>query len=99
MSRLNLSSQSPISNLESGFATFTNGNIYRSATDELEIKQQKNASVRPINNNTSADYTANLVIKQTSKDREQADFATDKMRHNRSEVKWMENKVKVVDGR
>ena len=97
MSRLNLSSQSPISNLESGFATFTNGNIYRSATDE--IKQQKNASFRPIDKNTSADYTANLVINQTSKDREQADFATDKMRHNRSEVKWMENKVKVVDGR
>lgn len=67
MSRLNLSSQSPISNLDSGFATFTNGNIYRSATDE--IKQQINASSKPINNNISADYTANLVIKQTSKDR------------------------------
>ena len=60
MSRLNLSSQSPISNLESGLASFTNGNIYESVTDE--IKQQKNATFRPTNNNTSADYTANLVI-------------------------------------
>jgi len=36
MSRLNLSSQSPISNLESGFATFTNGNIYKSTADEVK---------------------------------------------------------------
>ena len=85
MSRLNLSSQSPFSNPDSGFATFTNGKIYRSATDE--IKQQKNALFRPIDKNTSADYTANLVIKQTSKDREQANFETEKMRYNRSEVK------------
>jgi len=40
MSRLNLSSQSPMSNLDGGgFATFTNGTIYKSATDE--IKQKK----------------------------------------------------------
>ena len=51
-------------------------------------------------NNTPDDYTANLVIHPSTQNSVKLNLlATEKMRQNKSEVKWRENKVKVVDGR
>jgi len=63
MSHLNLSSQTPLSNLDTaGFATFTNGNIYRSNADDL-LRTDVKSSQNMIPLNSSGDYTANLVIR------------------------------------